>query len=199
MAATRRASSGTPSGSARCRAREALEDLAPPPAHLLAESLGGRAEAFEVAMLEIHLRPLRSEGGERHLHLGYETGVVPELGVELPRQDEASGRVPGQHLAPVTLTAVFAEFVPAPVHPRLDHAVLERRLADVVLLRPPQPHVFREDAIRPLGRSFHDQLLSNRDHESVSFSVAALNAASARSQKRSRYFRMASMPRMSIR
>src|SRR5262249_52554321 len=126
-------------------------------------------------------------------------GVVAELGVELPRQDQASGRVPGQHLAPVTLAAVFAELVPAPVHPRLDDAVLERGLSDVVLPRPPPPHVFPEDAIRPLGRSFHDELLSNGDHESVSFSVAALNAANARSQNRSRYFRMASMPLMSIR
>ncbi len=36
-------------------------------------------------------------------------------------------------------------------------------------------------------------------HESVSFSAAALNAASARSQNLSRYFLIASMPRGSIR
>src|SRR3989442_5447728 len=129
-------------GLARCRAREALEDLAPTFAHLLAESLGRRAEAFQVAVLEVHSRPLGPEHGERNLHFGGEVGVVLELGVELPCEYEASRGIPGQHLAPIALAPVFAELVPAAVDLGLHDAVLEWRSPDVVFLRPPEAHVF---------------------------------------------------------
>src|SRR5689334_20594098 len=156
-------------------AREALEDLTPPGVHLLAESVGGGAEAFEMAMLEVHPGLFRPEYRERNLDLRDQLRDVLEFGVGLPCGHESPGRVPRQNLSPRALAAVFAEFVPTPASPRLDDAVLERRSADVVFPRPPKAHVVREDAIGPLGRGVDEEGLPDGHftHESVSFSAAA--------------------------
>src|SRR5581483_6048213 len=111
----------------------ALQDLPPAAAEVALHALGGVAEAVEVPMLEVDARPLRAEDGEADLDLGHEGGVVLELGVELPGEDEAARRVPRDHLAPVAGRAVLPDLVPAAVGLGLDHARLERRGADVVL------------------------------------------------------------------
>src|SRR6266481_519122 len=186
--------------SALCRAREGFEDSAPAVTHQLVQPGGVRAVAFQVPMLEVDARPLRLQHREPDLHLGDQRGVVFEARVELPCQHEASRRIPCEDLAPVALAAVFTDLVPPAADPRLDDTGLQWRRADVVLLRPPRAHILREDTERALGRRVDDEGLPNRGivasiaHESVSFSAAALNAASARSQKRSRYVRMLSMP-----
>src|SRR5262245_13902192 len=169
-------------GSVGCCPREALQYLSPALAHLLTEPLGRGTEPFQVAVLEVDLGSLGSERSERNLHFGRTCGVVFELRVELPAEDETPRWIPGQHLAPIA--AVFAHFIPAPVRSRLNDAILERGAADMVLLRPPSTHVLGEDAIGTLCRRLDDQLLANGEvsriaHESISRSTAALNAASA--------------------
>src|SRR5262245_36461171 len=111
--------------SGRRRTDEALENLSPALAHLLDESIGRGAEALKVPVLEAHLRLPGAERGERHLDLGEKVGVVLELPVELPREEDAAWRIPGQHLAPFAGRAVRADLVPAAVRLRLDHAVLQ--------------------------------------------------------------------------
>src|SRR4051812_49346441 len=122
----------------------------------LADGLGVLPEAFEVAMLELDARAPGRLGGEPNLDLGDEGGVVLPLGGELPGQHHTVGRVPDQHLADVALGAVFADRVPASADPWFQHGPGHRRLADVVLARPP--------AVHPGGEHLEGARLRGLDH-----------------------------------
>ena len=82
---------------------------------------------------------------------------------------------------------------------RLDDDLLHRRLADVMLARPPAVHAVGEEAKRAIGDCFDDELFSNRRYFdghgdgscffglfSSSSRTAAWNEARARSQNLSR-------------
>src|SRR5687768_8026116 len=69
---------------------------------------------------------------------------MAELGVEMPAQEQAPGRLPGKHDAPVALRAVLAALVPAAARARLDHHVLQRRAADRMRRWPPATDARRE-------------------------------------------------------
>src|ERR1700724_1159715 len=88
--------------------------------------------ALEVAMLELDAGAVRADRDETHLDLGPEARVVLPVGSDLPRQDEAVGRLPDQHVTPVALAAVDAALEPAAARPRLHDRGLCRGLADVV-------------------------------------------------------------------
>src|SRR5262245_31090161 len=60
-------------------------------AHLLA-SLG--AHLLELAMFELDARRIRAVGNESNLHLGTDRRVGLPLAVDVPRHDEAPGRLP---------------------------------------------------------------------------------------------------------
>src|SRR5262245_44482637 len=130
-------------GLRRCRSRVALEDLPPAFPHLAAQTLGGFAEPLEVPVLEVDACRLGPEQGERYLDLREKRGVVLEVRTELPGEEQPARRIPRKHLAPLAGRAVLAEFVPTAVYLGLDHAVFQRGRANVMLLRPPCPHVLR--------------------------------------------------------
>src|ERR1700674_286838 len=71
------------------------------------------AEALEVAVLEVDAGRAAFDWRERHLDLGDQIGIVFPIAVDLPRQQHAERRLPGQHLAPIALRAVLADLEPA--------------------------------------------------------------------------------------
>ena len=106
--------------------------------HALGDFRGGGAVPLDVA---VHQLDARAAAGrvEAHLHLAgvRGVGVVLPLAVEVPGEDEAARRLPGQHAAPDGLGPVLGEAVAPAAGPGLDHLAGERRVVDVVAARPP--------------------------------------------------------------
>src|SRR6185369_2202299 len=136
------------------RLLEAFEDAAP-----AAGAVHGRAgfrralaHALQVAVFELDLGAAVGGRFEQHLDLGQQVGVVGPLAVDPPGQQQAVGRLPGEHLAPVVLVAVLVDAVPAAAPPGLDDRLLQRRRADGMALWPPAVEALGEYRKSPLWR-----------------------------------------------
>src|SRR5580693_7768413 len=100
--------------------REVRELSRPTTAELASGLFGVDAEPFEVAVLKGHDRAAANVRRERHFDLAQDGGIIFEPAAKLPAQQEASGRLPGQHLAPLDLGARLVALEPAAAGERFD-------------------------------------------------------------------------------
>src|SRR5690242_9904952 len=85
-------------------------------------------------------------GDEAHVDLRFHVHVELEIGIELPREREASRRIPRHDVSPYALRAVDSDLEHPPTDARLDPDVLRVDLSDVMgRERPPRAHLLRED------------------------------------------------------
>src|SRR4029077_1551139 len=107
------------------------------------------------------------------------------LAVDVPRHDEALGRLPDNDLPDIRLGAVFRELVPSAAETGFHDSRFPRRLADTVIEGPPASQSRREDVkgVR-LACINVDTLAHGRDrdcrcHLALSFSFLTLSSTSA--------------------
>src|SRR5262249_2802941 len=152
-----------------------------------------RAQALELAMLQLHQGRIRSLRDEPDLDLGTHRGVRLPLAVEVPADHEALRRFPHRPLSPHRFRAPPPPLVPPPAPARTHRPRLHRRLADRVRARPPASQAGREylERVRLIGIDAN-ALAHRRDGECavhlplslswvVAVSTSAANAASASS------------------
>ena len=115
--------------------------------------LGGQlAEALPAPVLQLDPSVVGPQGGEADLDLGRGRA----LGVGRPGQHQPRRRLPGDHPAPVGLTAVAPALVQPPADPALqDHRLDPLRLHRVVADRPPPGDLAREHSERLLDAPAH--------------------------------------------
>src|SRR5205823_12880236 len=104
--------------------------------------------ALEAAVLELDAGRRRPLCHEANLDLARPrlVGVVLPARPEVPAEDDALGRLPLDHAAPLAFGAVGGALVPASARAGLDHHLLRRLLADVVRIeQPPGGHALGED------------------------------------------------------
>src|ERR1700704_3592833 len=111
----------------------------------------------EIPMLDVHARRSARDWREADLHLARlrEVGLVLPFQGDLPGHHESARRLPGQDAAPVAVGTGHLLGVAAATHPALDDALLHRRLADVVLARPPAVQLRGEHLERTLHARLH--------------------------------------------
>src|SRR3954454_24834281 len=126
--------------------------------------LGALGVVLELAVLELDTGAGVVLGGEAHLDLGVEAGVVRPLGRELPDEHDALGRLTREHAAPLGLAAVLGALVPPAALARLDDRRGHRPGADRVRVhRPPRGHPLGEDREGALARSVDDDAPADGD------------------------------------
>src|SRR2546423_9007072 len=154
----------------------------------VADLLPALAVPIEVAVLELDARAIGALADEAHLDLArlLEIGLELPLRADVPADDEAVGRLVGEHARPAALAAVDAAVVDVAALAALEDHLRELPLEDVVLGRPPGPHLVGEDRERPLDRRVDDDRRPDggrcclRGHETSSAcSTAALKAVRA--------------------
>ncbi len=151
-------------------------------------------------------------GDETNVDFAFDIVVILEFAVEVPAQPQMRGRLPGQHLAPFGLRAVFAHFIPAPAHAGLDHRIFHFDCGNVMGIGPPAAEArgkhfksmcLRRAQLNGLAHGGDLYLLLHGHGSSLSlecgFSASALKASSAPSQKRSSQARIAPRPWGSMR
>src|SRR5215467_1899685 len=142
-----------------------------------------------------------------------ERRIVLPVGVDIPREQQARRRFPGEHATPVTSAAIFTPFIPTSANAGFDYSGNGIHLANLVASqRPPSADLFGEDSPGyVLRRVQADRLAHAVDiaappllihHRFLSFaasrSAARLNAMRVSSQNPSSQLRRAPMPRISI-
>jgi len=108
--------------------------------------------SLPVAVLHRDQRAAALGRNEGQLDLGQEIRVVAPLRADLPAEQQARGRLPGQHLAPLRLVALGIALEPAAVRPGLDDDGDMGVLADGLALGPPIAEAGREELEGARGR-----------------------------------------------
>src|SRR6185503_7881510 len=88
---------------------------------------------------------------EVYLDLGDQRRIVFPIAADLPGEQHAARRFPGENLAPLALRAVLAALIPASADMRLDHHIGNRRGIDRMTAQPPAPHAGGEHREGTLG------------------------------------------------
>src|SRR5215207_1066393 len=197
----RAADPGRRAAQAQCAARHAdalgrsvderREDDVPPAVVVVAHLLRALAGRLPVAVLEHDARPV-TLGREGDLDLGR----AGALGIDVPGEHEARGRLPRRHAAPV-LALAFGELVHLAAFVLLEddarHAVLVDR---VRLRRPPAADLGREHLEGALRAAVDAERLADRRDRGylghrllLSASAARLKASRASVQKSSNQVR----------
>src|SRR5271166_4066886 len=154
------------------------------------------AEALEIAVLEGDDRAAARGGREGQLNFGQEIGVVGEAAVELPAEQEARRRLPGEHLAPVRLDAFGVALEPAAARAGLDDDRHMRRFADSSVRPATIAPSAREQLEGAFGRGLDGHALddwgdAHGDASSWAWlSAKSLNASSAALHSASSHSRM---------
>ena len=91
---------------------------------------GVGAEALQIAVLQRDPRAAAVGGAKVTSTSVTRSASYFQCGVDLPGQQHARRRLPGQHLAPVQLVAVLVALVPAATGAGLDHHATIGDLAD---------------------------------------------------------------------
>src|SRR5579883_3445966 len=184
--------------------REVAHPFRPTGSDLAGKRLGLGSELLQVAMLEPDARAATAELLEKDFDFHQELFVEAELVIQLPAQQQASGRIPGEHLAPGCLRALGIPLEPAPVPARFDDDVGVRVATGCPAAGPPRTHVPGEQVESPRRRGLHLDAAghSSDAHRDFSFSCSASanawNASSALTQCLSSHSRMAPTPRGSM-
>src|SRR5215469_2690894 len=166
---------------------EVLQHAGPAAVHILAH--GGAAlcaHHLELAVLELDQGRLRSFGHKPHFDLRTDRRIGLPMGVDVPTDHEAMGRLPDLNPPHLGFRTVLGQLVPTAAHAWLHDDDLHRSLADPGLVRPPAIEPGREDveSVR-LTRMDADALANWRDcdlrrrHFSVSSLWVACRSNSA--------------------
>jgi len=92
---------------------------------------------FELVVHELDIGRIRPVGGKPHVDLGFHRDVRFPLRVDLPQHHQPVRWLPTRDRGDAGLRAVFGDLQPASAEPRLHHDLLNRLLADAVIVRPP--------------------------------------------------------------
>src|ERR1051326_1171719 len=106
------------------------------------------------AMLKLDARGVAIRD-EANVHFALDVLVELKLAVQMPGENQALRRLPGQYLTPIAFATVDADFVPAPARPRLDHHALHFGGGDVMRLGPPAAEARGEHLEGALARHLH--------------------------------------------
>src|SRR4051794_8414570 len=120
------------------------------------------AVTVEMTVLQLDAGALRVLGDEPHLDLAALLGVRLDLrvGRDVPAEDDAVGRLVGEHSPPLALAPIGPPVVNPPAGPLLEHRLLDLDTEHVVLARLDAVHLLSEDGERPLDRRFDDDLVA---------------------------------------
>src|ERR1700733_10669418 len=106
-------------------------------------------------MFELHDRAAAWSRREGQLDFREEIRIERPLAVELPAEQQALRRLPGQHLSPLRLGAFGIALEPPPTGARLEEDGDMRILADGLSFGPPVGDAAGENLEGAYGRSFH--------------------------------------------
>src|SRR5262249_47414314 len=131
---------------------ERLEAAGPAPlaADRVAQLLPPVAVPLDVAMLQLHARPIGRLLNEPRFDFAGLRGIGLDLPTraDIPAQDDACRRLVREHASPVALGAVASAIVDMAAHARLEHALGDVHLEQVVFARKPAADALREDSER---------------------------------------------------